>query len=485
MSRVRLSLLLIAFLGLITCQSSIKATTGHSITNLFVKTSPATPTVGKAVDTLTIKFDLTAQSGIDVNRIKIFFGNGTSAFPTSPGDFTSNPNINHPDTRTAITYKTEEVTFSQTTTKIKVIYCVTSSNCTSPLATASINKISSSSSSGNSGSGSSGGGTTNGHTSNGSTVTQAPHVFYLDVDEITNGDTGIVSLEPKQFRLTVEHDKNYLDTVTDENFNPDTNPILSNLVITSTNIYTGEKTKVTDDYIFDLETASITSTNRAGYLITEYISNSKIIKNGQKLKFNINLATKYFDKFDIKTPNGAVLRDSATINIEPLTGTMSSIEIDPSSISFSNTGKSHGKSNYSSETVNISADLNSDDAASTVSDVEFFRLNASKNKIKSKLSINSKKVLNISPSLTSSNGGSISNNGSSSSITLPVTLATAGKEKTIIKQGFNDPSKAKTLKIPMTITTNTVNGLDLIFTGTLDSTVDTHFEETGVNGSSL
>ncbi len=484
MSKIRHFLLLIVFFALLPWQLSCGATTGHSITSLNIKTSPATPVVGEAVDTLTIKFNLLAQSGIDASRIKIFFGNGTSAFATSARDFTITPNINHPDTRAAVTYRTEGVTFSETSTKVKVAYCLTSFNCSDPLTTASINKAANGSSTGGSGSGSTGGGT-NGSTSNGS-VTQVPHVFYLDIDEVTNGDSGVVSLEPKQFRLTIEHDKNYLDAVTEDSFNADTNPILSNLIITSTNTYTAEKTKVTDDYSFSLDAASIESTARAGFLITTYISDSKIIKTGQKLKFNVNLEKNFFEKFDINVTNGAIVKDHAFITIKPLTGTMSNIAIDPSSISFSNNGKSKGKTNYVSETVNINADLDSDDTASTVSSVDFFRLNTNNQKIKPKLSINSNKVLNIKPSLSSE--ANVTTNSGVSSVTIPVNLGASAKESVLVKQGFNDSSKTKTLKIPLTLTTNTINGLDLIFTGTLNSPVDTSFETTStaeVNGDSL
>ncbi len=479
MAKVRLFPLLIALFTLLACHVGSQAATGHSIDITSISSNPSPPRVGEAVDSFTIRFTLKAQSGIDVNRIKIFFDNGDTAFPTSASDFTVTPNVNHPDTRASIIYRAEGITFSQANTDIKISYCLTSFNCNTTLATALINQNAIGSGNNNPGTG---GNTNNGNSSNGS-VSQIPHVFFLDVEEVTNGDTGTVSLEPKQFRLIIEQDKNYLDSVTEANFNPDTNPILSNLVITSTNTFTGEKTKVTDEYSFDLDSASIVSTTRTGFLVTEYISDSKIIKNGQKLKFNVDLKENYFDKFGIPVVNGAVIQDHDTITIKPLTGSLSNINIAPTSISFSNIGKSKGKSNYVSDSVTISANLNSDDPASTVANVDFFRLNTSNNKIKPKLSINSKKVLNIRPGLNGS--GSISNNGDS--INLPINLETSAKENFLIKQGFNDPSKTKTLKIPMTITTNTVNGLDLIFTSTLTSTVDTSFQTTTaeVNGNSL
>jgi hypothetical protein len=484
MPAARLSLLLIAFLGLFACQLSSKAVTGHEISDLAVITSPKNATVGVAVKTLIINFNLKAQTGIDVGRIRLLLDNGTPGFVVSASDFTVTEDESKPDTKASISYVTEDVTFVQASTNIKVIYCLTSTNCNDVLASASINKLASGTSSGGTGGGNSGGGTNNGD--NGSTgVTQIPKVFYLDLDEVSNGDEGLVSTQTKQFKLTVTHNTQYLDKVTQANFNANTNPILSNLKITSINTLTGDKTKVTADYDFTLNGASIDSSERPGFAVTKYISNSSAIKEAQKLGFEIDLQS-YFDKFSIVISNGAIVTADKSITIEALSGTLSDAVVNPSALSFSNTGTSKGISDYSSNLVNIEANLVSDSDPDTVSTVEFFRLNKAKAKIKPKLSINSKKLLTIRPSIPSGSSATISSNGNSFTISIPVNLATSAKEKTLIKQGFNISSKTKTLKIPMIITTKTGDDLDLIFTDTFSDTVETNFEiTTDSNGSSL
>ena len=482
-----------ASLGWLACPLGSSAVPGHEISNLTVITSPKNATIGVAVETLIINFNLKAQTGIDVNRIKFLFDGGSPGFVVSANDFSVTKDEDKPDTKASISYVTEDVIFSKASTNIKVVYCLTSSNCNNILASAFINKLASGTSSGgtggnNNGGNNNGGNNNGGNTSNGDNgstgVTQIPRIFYLDVDEISNGDEGLVSTQAKQFKLTVTHNTQYLDKVTQDNFNVNTNPILSNLKITSTNTFTGEKVTVTDGYDFTLNGASVNSIERPGFTTTKYTSTSRVIKEAQKLKFKVDLQN-YFNKINVVISNGALVTGEKNITIEALTGTLTNLVVDPTALSFSNTGKTKGQSSYFSDLVNIKATLVSNGDPSTVSDIDFFRLNKRQAKIKPKLYINSKKLLKIKPSIPAGGNAVISTAGGSSTISIPVNLETSAKEKVLIKQGFNSSSKIKTLTVPMIITTKTIDGLDLIFTDTLTDTVETLFETTISNGNSL
>ncbi len=454
-----------------------EATKGHSITKLKLKTSPVTPRVGSTLNSLTLNFNLTAKSGIDSSRIQILQNNGNV---TNSGDLTvtENTETEVPNTKAQVKFVIEGLTIQRADNKFTVSYCLTSSNCNTKLASNSIS-FQALSSSGNNGN------TPPPNTGNGNNGTPAvaPIIFFMDVEELTesNGDLGNVSLNEKQFRLTINHNGQYLDQVTNGNFNAVTNPILRSLSILSTNTYTRGKTNVTDDYTFNLEAASVKpTTGNTSLFKTTYITDPVIIKTGQRLTFKVNLLKNYFKKFDIPVPQNSIVIRQESIDIEPIQGAVLSMSLtDP--ISFSNIGKKRGKVSYLSDNLNFNIETDAADGVSAVSKVNFFVLNNKKKKVKPRLAINSKARLAIAPSLTSN--GSVAG----STVTLPITLRTAAKEKFIIKKGFNDSGKEKILSIPFILNTVNTDGLDLVYKATFDDAVNTEFEITTTtsNGDSL
>lgn len=461
MSMARVCLFLL--IALLACQLASKAVTGHSISNL--RSNPISLTEGSVVN-LNLLFKLTAESGIDANRILFLYNNGS--FANDNGVFTVTNKSDHPNTQAGIKFEIESFK-PQAKNNFDVFYCLTSYNCDTKLALERlvINT------------------TPNGsapQTDNGNGAAfVAPIIFRMNVEEISNGDLGSVSLSAKQFRITVEHNSDFLDQVDDDNFNAVTNPILSSLRIRSTNVSTKKNTNVTDTYSFNLENGSVESEN-AGLLITKYISNPMVIKTGQRLRFLADLTKLYFEKFTIPLPENSIATRKKSILITPLEGDISDISI-ADTISFSNIGKSQGKTNYLSDTVIINVKTTGSEIPMGFNSVNFFRFNKNNEKIKSKLSINKNTKLNIKPSLALGENGSISG----TTISLPVNLTTSAKETYIVNKGFNDQSKNKTLNIPLIISTNNANGLELIYNSSLNSSVSTSFPITTVevNGSSL
>lgn len=464
--------LLIILLFLISTNLVFKASIaadGHAITGLNLSISPKLPRINKAVNSFSATFKLKSKSGIDTNRIKVFVNK--TQIQSTGSDFTILDTIDEETVR--IQYKPSvNLAFSKEENTFKLEYWLTRVNGKNPLA--SVEKTIYCQKETNSGGGGSGGGTDNGSTSNGDVI-QISKILYLDIEDISTIDNAEVSKTPKQFRLTVEHDENYVPFVDKDFFNANKDVVLKNLKIYAE--ADGQKAEITDDFEFDLENGSVSS-DRDGYLITKYLSNALIIEDPMTLRFRVDL-TSYLDKYDVSIPDTINPKSNSKIEITPIQIDLEDLDISSDSLIFTTTSTTRNKYIFKSQDTNLTATFtNPNHVISNTQEVIFTETNSLGKTIKPKIKYKNQISMTIDPgALDEPTISLVNGNTSSYSLTLPFNIILEANKSVFAGAGnpLKNPNKNKTLFLPITIKSISSQNLLMELNGKINQTQSMEF----------
>lgn len=476
MQRILISVVLFALClyGLKVYSADPITTTGHSIKQLKVVTQPKAPRVGNTVDSLTLTFKLKSTTGISKNRIKVLVNDQALSIDGTNITLTKSTDNDDEDVDVYnVEIKLLGLTFSQTSNEIKVQYLLSSISPETIKAQNSITLViqsSGNSGSGNGGSGSGNGGSGSGSGGNNGGVHQAPRLITM-LAEVVNGD-GAVSSTAQNIRLTIDHDQRLLDIVTEDGFNPKTNIALKKLKITKVDPNdTDDKTDVSDDFVFNLETESVkidsAAVSKNGQMLrTIYISNGVILNEIAKLKFKIDLTQFYTNSgLDLEDDLITIAKDNILIEGDTAENFAQPSLDDP--IVFTLTKTKNGKVTYTSNTTDLRASFTNDNGGiASIRSTKFIRTNSSGSQIKPSIlgkNKNHKLRLNInngSPSVTQIG------NGNTSTVTVPVTFTINSTKKELKSGGFFDSTSNKTITIPFMFIGKTTDNLDVLLENT-------------------
>ena len=452
---------------------SVIAAEGHSLTGLKLTISPKLPRVNQAIKSFSAVFKLKSKSGLDTNRIKVFVNK--TQIQTKSEDFTILDTID--DETIRVEFKPSvNLAFTKTENTFKLEYWLTRVNSKNPLATqeTTIFCREDTNSSGNGSGGSSGGGTDNGSTSNGDVV-QISKILYLDIEDTSTQDTDQVSKAPKRFRLTVEHDENYVSFVDKNFFNASKDIVLRNLSIVSEK--NEEKTSLKNILNFSLEKGSITSSQRTGYLITQYISDPITIDETQLLRFKVDL-TKYLNRYEVDIPDTVIPISSTKIQIKPIQIDLKNIILSNSSLLFSKTEILRNNFVYKTQDLNLKAKFTSTNhTVASTTEVSFETLNSQGKTIKPRIRYKKQINLPVNPSGLDEPVITLFN-GSTFDIDLPFNIILNANKTNF--RGEKNPlinsAKKKTLFLPIVIKSKSSQNLDMELKGTLSNGYTMEFE---------
>ncbi len=470
----KILLIILLFLASGFFVKSVIAAEGHSITGLSLTISPKLPRVNQAVKSFSAVFKLKSKSGLDTNRIKVFVNK--TQIQTKSEDFTILDTID--DETIRVEFKPSvDLAFTKTENTFKLEYWLTRVNSKNPLATkeTTIYCRENTSSGGDSGSGSgTGGGTDNGSTSNGDVV-QINKILYLNIEDTSTQDIAQVSKTPKQLRLIVEHDENYVSFVDKKFFNPSKDVVLKYLTISAER--DGEKVDITDELEFDLENGSTTSSERTGYLITKYISDPKIIEDKMTLRFKVDL-TNYLDKYDVSIPETTIPKASTKIDIQPIQIELEDIDLEQNLLSFSKTASTRNNFIYKTQDLNLKAKFTSaNHTVSSTTEVGFETLNSQGKTIKPKIKYKKQISLPIDPSGLDEPVITVFN-GSTYNLDLPFNIILNANKANFrgTNNALTNPLKPKTLFLPILINSKSSQNLEMEIKGTLTDDYSMEFE---------
>lgn len=452
----KILLIILLFLASGFFVKSVIAAEGHSITGLKITTNPKSPQINKIINNLIATYTLESQTGIDPNRIKIFVDK--TQIKTNESDFTIKKNINSKTVR--MEYKPGvDLVFKKNENKFRVEYWLTRTNGVNPLASQeTIIKCS-----GNSQDGS------------GEDIIQITRLLYLEIEDINSQNNEEVSKTARKFRITVEHDENYLSFVDKKFFDPGLDLILKNLKI----IASSEKQKinVTKNFKFNLEENSEESSSKEGYLITKYISDSIIIEDPMDLIFNIDLS-KYFKKNNIVIPNNIITKANSKISIKPIQIDLEDINLVQENINFITTKKTRDKYFFQSQGLNLTAKFTSENhTVNKIEKILFKTTNQSGKTVNSRIQFQKKYILPIKP-LNSNTPNIEPSEGNTYDIELPYYIIFNSKKTNF--NGSKNPLKnsqlKKTLYIPISIKATSSENLKMELKGILIKDYSMEFE---------
>lgn len=315
---------------------------------------------------------------------------------------------------------------------------------------------------------------------NGDFLSRSPVLTKFEIAEISN-EIGKVSTKTKQFRLTVEHNGDFLEPViADANFDSGKSILLSNLEIIKRDLNRKgkERKSVRHEYKF---TPEADSENLGGKIYrTTYISNEQIIKKAQRLKFRVDFFTYLRTKtdFDVKT---LTTKYVSKVDIEALVFDFTDLDIDSDSISFSVKKPDAKKSKITSGTLNISGKFDYESNVSNIVKRLQFKSENDKGKKqgirfkKEGPSTNEEKLkLKVKPE-ANLDSFSIVSNGGTHTINIPVSFTSKKKVKKARRDLLGNLDLAI---IPVSLDIKTGNGLDLNVSGIITKELEVIINET-------
>lgn len=493
-----LSIFLALTLFLINFNSKVEAAAEHSIKKLTFATKPKKVKATLPFD-ISVSFTLNTETGIQTNRLRASI-NGNNV--GSPSDFEIE--VISP-TKAKVTFTREAQTISDVsaTNKFKVSYFLTSDSNSKLLATSTTSFLSLAAPAVSN---------PNPDPTTPDPTTPDPttpdpidvvvdtrrFIVQLSVEEINEevvveepvieepseeepaapeedtattaviAETEFVSLEPKQFRLTIDHDKEFIPGEQLDFFDTSSSVLLNALKITRIN-REGIEEDASTEFIFDLENSSQTSPDDNSLFRTKFLSQELVLKEIQKLRFKINLK-KFLNNVNVSILDNFVFKDKDSISIDAVELTVTNSSLESGDLLYEPLGDTNLKKlNLLTAPLNLGGSFVA--AAAPSNDfqvINFFReLDTKTDKANLKFGQGSKAKL-----LTSGVGSSLQiapGAGTNFSFTLPVQFRLDQSRSAILKKRGILDLGAKTVNLPFEIITKDVNDLDVKLTGKVSS----------------
>lgn len=298
------------------------------------------------------------------------------------------------------------------------------------------------------------------------------NIAYIKINEVSD-EEGVVSTQPKKFRVIIDHDPSYISSQSKDSFDPDSSPLINNLSIIKRDL-NRKKTNarnITADFEFEQERDSFDSPEHDGFLRTTFISNNQTIKKAQKMNFKLDLENylRFIQKpffSDIKT------KISYRVDIKALELDFINLHLDDKSLIFSSKNpEKQGNVLYLTDNLTVLGTFNSEENLSDlVKQLSFETESASGTVIGPKLKEDATRTKNLNlEAISNGNDLLITSNGDGTyRVTIPLKFQTQNKLKakqiTLI-DNYN------LLVLPVILDIKTADNLDLNINGTLRETV--------------
>ena len=179
-----------------------------------------------------------------------------------------------------------------------------------------------------------------------------------------------VSSDPIKFKISIEHDPDYIPAHSLSDFSAENSALLNHLRVFKYQV-DGSKLDVTNEFNFDLVKDSSNKFAEFDTLLSHFVSQSMTVKDFEVYKFVIDLRP-YFDEIIKEYPRNARLKANSIVSFKAMKAEVTNLNLDVDEIVFT-LDADEEKARYLSDEINLVA--NYDKGKYKVKELRSFKTN--------------------------------------------------------------------------------------------------------------